>query len=212
MHYPLRAAILDCLTRRQSVSYLADNAEYLLRLYPRENSYAMYLTLGTHDTERVLTLLDGNLDKLKLAFLFMFAWPGSPAIYYGDEIGLEGGKDPECRKAFPWDSDQWKGDLRPWVQNLISVRKKCASIRRGDYARLLVDEANGLYAFTRTLGTETTLVVLNTSDSPQEVVLPIKTVWPDGYALRNLLDHRPAAIQRGKVTLRLPPCSGQWLG
>jgi glycosidase len=212
MHYPLRAAILDCLTNRQNVTWLADNAEYLLNLYPRENSYAMYLTLGSHDTERVLTMLGGNLDKLKLAFLFQFAWPGAPSIYYGDEVGLEGGKDPECRGAFPWDSKDWKGDLHPWVQNLIALRQGRVSLRRGDYARLTVDEAHGLYAFTRTLGEEKTLVALNTSDQSQEITLPVKTLWPNGYPLRSLLDHRLVTIQHGKISLKLPPWSGQWLG
>ena len=212
MHYPLRAAVLDCLTGRQNVTWFADTTEYLLRIYPRENVYSMYLTLGTHDTERALTMLGGNLDKLKLAFLFQFAWPGAPAIYYGDEVGLEGGKDPECRGAFPWAKSAWKGDLRPWVQNLIAERVARPSLRRGEYARVLVDEAQGIYIFIRALGEEKTLVALNTGDQPQEVTLSAKGIWPDGYALRNLLDHRPQPITRGKITLKLPPWSGQWVG
>jgi len=218
MHYPLRAAILDCLTGRQNVTWFADTCEFLYNLYPRENTYSMYLTLGSHDTERVLTLLGGNVDKLKLAFLFMFAWPGAPAIYYGDEVGLEGGKDPECRGAFPWERANWKGDLHPWVQALIAIRQERASLRRGDYARLAVDEAHGWYAFTRTLGEEKTLVAINTTGHAQEIVLPVKTLWPDGHLLRNLIsssatfDHRLLTVQRGKITVKLPPWSGKWLG
>lgn len=212
MHYPLRAAILDLLCGRQKAAWFADALENLLKLYPRENSYAMYLPLGSHDTERVLTLLGGSLEKLKLAFLLQFAWPGAPAVYYGDEIGLEGGKDPECRRAFPWDSNGWKGDLRPWVQSLIALRAARASLRRGDYARVLVDEARGVYAFTRTLGEERTLVVINAGDQPQEVSLPVRELWPDGYALRSLIDHQPQKIADGNLTLSLPPWGGQWLG
>jgi glycosidase len=212
MHYPLRAAVLDCLTGKKNAAWFADTAEYLLKLYPRENVYSMYLTMGTHDTERALTLLGGNLDKLKLAFLFQFAWPGAPSIYYGDEVGLEGGKDPECRGAFPWEKSAWKGDLHAWVQNLIAVRVARPSLRRGDYTRIMVDEARGVYVFTRTLGEETTLVALNTGSQTQEIVLPVKTLWPGGYALRSLLDHRPQPILRGKINLKLPPWGGQWLG
>ncbi len=62
-------------------------------------------------------------DKLRLAYQFLLAYPGAPAIYYGDEVGLEGGKDPDCRKAFPWNENEWDRDLRNFIQNLISIRK-----------------------------------------------------------------------------------------
>jgi glycosidase len=184
----------------------------LLKLYSRENVYAMYLPLGTHDTERALTILGGDLDKLKLAFLFQFVWPGAPAIYYGDEVGLEGGKDPECRRAFPWDPVDWKGDLHAWVQNLIAVRGARASLRRGEYAHIAVDKARGVYAFARTLGEERTLVVLNTGGQPQDISLPASTLWPNGYTLRSLMDYRPLAVTAGKIKISLPPWSGQLLG
>lgn len=212
MHYPLRAAILDCLTGRQTVTWFANAVEHLYNLYPRENTFSMFLTMGTHDTERALTMLGGSLDKLKLAFLFQFAWPGAPSIYYGDEVGLEGGKDPECRGAFPWEPSDWKGDLRPWVQNLIAIRASQASLRRGDYARVTVDEATGLYAFTRSLGEEKTLVVLNTSGKQKEFTISVQEFWSDGHPVRSLIDHRPLSVHRGKITIKLPAYSGQWLG
>ena len=72
-----------------------------LEYYPRENAYAMYVTAGTHDTERLLTKVGGDVDKARLAFLFLFAYPGAPAIYYGDEIGLTGGKIRIAGLPFP---------------------------------------------------------------------------------------------------------------
>lgn len=212
MNYPLRAALLDCLTGKQNITWFADTIENLLKVYPRENVYAMYNTLGSHDTERLMTMLGNSLDKVKLAFLFLFAWPGAPAIYYGDEIGLEGGKDPECRRAFPWDPADWKGDLHPWVQNLIAVRQARPSLRRGEHARLTVDDAHGLYAFARTLGEERTLVILNASDHAREFSLPIKALWPDGHTLRSLIDSRPLTVRDKRIMIKLPPWSGQWLG
>ena len=212
MNYPVRAALLDCLSGRQNVAWFADSLEKLLTLYARENVYAMYVPLGSHDTERALTMLGGSLDKLKLAFLFQFAWPGAPAVYYGDEIGLEGGKDPECRRAFPWDPAEWKGDLHAWVQNLIALRAARASLRRGDYTRIKVDEGRGLYAFSRTLGEERTLVLLNCSGEPQAVDLPVTTLWPDGHTLRSLMAQRPLTVQAGKLKISLPAWGGQWLG
>ena len=71
----------------------AERVESLFKTYRRENLYAMYVPLNSHDTPRALTILGGRLEKLKAAFLYLFAYPGAPAVYYGDEIGLEGGND-----------------------------------------------------------------------------------------------------------------------
>lgn len=212
MHYPVRDALLPCFNGKENVTQFADKVEGLFNVYPRENLFSMYLTLGTHDTERILTMLGGNLDKLKLAFQFLFAYPGAPAIYYGDEVGLEGGKDPDCRRAFPWDSADWKADLRPWFQNLIAARKERASLRRGGYTRLMVDETHGLYAFVRSLGQEKTLVVLNLSDQAANLRLPVRPHWQTGQTLQNLLDHQSVTVSSGKLHLNLPAWSGLYLG
>jgi glycosidase len=168
--------------------------------------------LDSHDTERFLTLMGGDLNRLKLAFQFIFAYPGAPAIYYGDEVGLEGGKDPDSRRAFPWDPEDWKGDLRPWLQNLIAVRKGRASLRRGEYARILVDRLNNVYAFARSLGEEKTLVVLNFSAKLVDVQIPVQTLWRNSQTLRSLLDNRPFSVQEGKISLSLPSWGGIYIG
>jgi glycosidase len=115
MHYPVRDALLRLLfAGTLDIPHFAEKVESLLTFYPRENAYAMYVPLGSHDTERLLTKVEGDVNKARLAFLFQFGYPGAPAIYYGDEIGLTGGKDPECRGAFPWDEKHWNNDLRQW--------------------------------------------------------------------------------------------------
>lgn len=212
MHYPVRDALLPCFNGKETPTQFADKVEALFKVYPRENLYSMYVTLGSHDTERILTMLGGDLDKLKLAFQFIFAYPGAPAIYYGDEIGLEGGKDPDCRRAFPWEPSTWKADLRPWIQNLIAMRKSRASLRRGEYTRVHLDETHGVYAFVRTLGVEKTLVVLNLSGKSVTLDLPVQTLWHDGETLRSLLDHHPFTVNGGKLHLNLPAWGGFYLG
>jgi len=212
MLYPIRDALLACFNQRSSIAQFAETVEGLFKLYPRENAFAMYVTLGSHDTERLCTMLGGNLDKLKLAYQFLFAYPGAPALYYGDEIGLEGGKDPDCRRAFPWDPAEWKGDLRPWIQSLISARKERASLRRGEFTRIMIDESCGLYAFARTLGPEKTLVVLNASDRTVDVQIPARTLWKNGQGLRNLVSATPFTVHKGQLNLSLRPWSGIYLG
>jgi glycosidase len=159
-----------------------------------------------------MTMLHNDLQRVKLAFTFLFAYPGAPAIYYGDEIGLEGGKDPDSRRAFPWDAAHWRGDLRPWIQALIAARKGRASLRRGEYVRLAVAAAHGWYAFARILGEEKTLVALNPTDQSVEISVPVASLWPNGRPLRSLLDNRPFTVQKSKLSFSLPPWGGVYIG
>ena len=211
MNYPLREELLRLLQAETlDTVQFAEKIETLLALYPRENVHAMYLPLGTHDTERLWTKLGGNAEKVKLAFLLQMSLPGAPAIYYGDEIGMEGGKDPDCRRAFPWNPEAWKADLRPWVQTLIALRKKHLALRRGDYTRLLAENGErGIYAFARTFGTQTLLVAVNASPSTQTLRIPIS----EQNAPRvSLINARRYQIQNGYLELALPPWSGDWIG
>jgi len=213
MNYPVKDALINLLMGHETLIQFSDKVEGLFKIYPRENMYAMYVPLGSHDTERILSALGGNLDKLKLAFLFQFAYPGAPAIYYGDEVGLEGGKDPDCRGAFPWDPAHWKGDLQPWVRELIAIRKNRASLRRGDYSRVMLSEESGVYAFTRVLGEEKTLAMINLSNEKQDLQIPVKSLnWQDGSIVRSLLDHKPFAVNKGKLLVTLLPNNGMLIG
>jgi glycosidase len=213
MNYPVKDALIALLNKRENLQQFSEKIDRLLKIYSQENVYSMYVPLGSHDTERILTALGGDLEKLKLAYLFQFAYPGAPAIYYGDEVGLEGGRDPECRGGFPWDPAVWKGDLQLWVRELISIRKSRASLRRGDFSRIVMKEDKGCFAFTRTLGEEKTLVVFNSTTELQDIQIPVKTLnWQEGQILRSLLDHRPFSVVKGKLPITLPPLSGMYLG
>ncbi len=211
MNYPMREALISCLNGQMTVSQFANSVENLLAIYPREHAYAMYLLLGSHDTERLKTILSSNMAKVKLAFLFQMAYPGAPAIYYGDEIGLEGGKDPDCRRAFPWNDLKWDTELRHWVKTLIALRRRIPAMRRGDYERILVED-RGLYIFRRKLGQDKVIVVLNFSPNTQTLMLPADQAgWYEGYEVHNLLDYRKYGVQEGYLTLTLSPWTGMWL-
>ncbi len=144
----------------------ADRIDHNLHLYKRDITYAQLNLLDSHDTPRFLSCAGGDKDALKLAFLFMFAYPGAPCVYYGDEIGLDGEHDPGSRKAFPWEENKWDMNLLSYTKELIALRKQNPALRRGDYKRLW--STNGTYAFSRSLDGETFVIGMNTSDSPQE--------------------------------------------
>jgi glycosidase len=143
--------------------------------------------LGTHDTPRILTILgvgseckDQSKDwragfrmneeqyalgkaRLKLGAVVLFAFPGSPMIYYGDEAGLEGFEDPFNRRTFPWGRED--KELTAWYTALGRARRELAPLRRGDLRWL---QAQGrVLAFSRTLGGETVAAAVNSGDSMQ---------------------------------------------
>ena len=117
--------------------------------------------LDSHDMPRFLSCVNDDKASLKLAWLFMFTIPGAPCIYYGDEVGVDGGHDPECRKAFPWEENRWDRDLLAYAKGCIALRKEHAALRRGEYKRL---HAEGeVMAYSRTYNDETIAIAFNVS-------------------------------------------------
>ncbi|MBN2146035.1 MAG: glycoside hydrolase family 13 protein [Anaerolineales bacterium] len=215
MHYPVRDALLRLLyAGTLDIPHFAEKVESLLSFYPKENAYAMYVPLGTHDTERLLTKVEGDLYKAKLAFLFQFTYPGAPAVYYGDEIGLTGGKDPECRKAFPWNSQHWNTELRDWVKKLIALRKSSPALRRGDYQRVCMNLEIACYAFVRALDDEKVVVAINAGAESRTITAQVDKVgWAEGKVVCNLLDHgEKFQIENGCFQITLPAWGGMILG
>lgn len=101
-NYPLRDIIISFVKGDIGAEYFNKRLINLYENYPRENFYSCMNLLGNHDTERILTMFDENIDLLKLALVMQMTLPGVPLIYYGDEAGLKGGKDPENRRTYPW--------------------------------------------------------------------------------------------------------------
>jgi glycosidase len=140
------------------------------------------------------------------------ALPGAPAVYYGDEIGLEGGEDPDCRQAFPWEKDKWDQDLHSFVRKLISLRKKYSLLRRGSYQEILVEGERGGYAFARRLGEENLLVLLNASETGRGFQVPISQLgWSEGRIVRDLLQGQEFIVSGTELILDAQPWSGMWI-
>lgn len=213
MHYPLRGVLMEMLLGELSVIEFAEKVESFLEIYPRENVHAMYVTLGSHDTRRLFSKLEGHFEKVKLAFFFLFAYPGAPGIYYGDEIGLQGGKDPENRGAFPWQEEEtWNHDLRDWVKKLIVARKGSVALRRGGFKRIFVDETQPHYAFVRSFGEEQVLVVINPTESTHQLSISAKELgWCQDCVVRDLLSDARYRVSEDVITVSLPPWGGTML-
>ena len=113
------------------------HVEALLAHYHPNSTGVMMNLLGSHDVARFLHFARGDTSALRLATLFQMTFPGAPSIYYGDEIGLGGGHDPDNRRAFPWDdTSAWDQTLLHEVQRLIALRHRHPSLRRGSFTFL----------------------------------------------------------------------------
>jgi cyclomaltodextrinase / maltogenic alpha-amylase / neopullulanase len=212
MNYPLRSAVLELLQGNLKARLFAERVESLLKVYPQENIYAQFNSLGTHDTERVLTLFGGNGNKVKLAFTFLFAYPGVPSIYYGDEIGIAGGKDPDCRRTFPWDTGRWNLDLFDHVKHLSLLRSQLPALRRGDLKRVLSSDSQNCYAFVRACDGEKILIAMNASGSKRTLSLPVAELgWQNEQNVVDLLSQEKYRVEDGHLTIKLPPHGGTWL-
>jgi len=196
-----------------SASRFADEIDRLLALHNWEITLAQLNLLSSHDEPRFLTLVQRDKDALKLATLFQMTFPGAPCVYYGDEIGMEGGHDPDCRRAFPWDEARWDGDLLDWFRRAIRLRHDHPTLRRGRYLRLHADDRHGVYAFARQGEEETLLVALNSGPASHELDVPAQDLFADGTRLHDLWAGGPAQVTGGRISgATLAPRSGAVLG
>ena len=129
-----------------------------------------YISLisGNHDTPRLAKFL--SPEERKLAFFFLLTMPGVPFIYYGDEVGLLGETDPDCRRCMPWDAQQWNPAVVALYRRLIALRQAHPALRRGNPESLAY--FNGLYAYRQAYAGDEALVVLNAREGIAHIRIP----------------------------------------
>lgn len=190
--------------KRLDAKGFAREIDRQLGLYDWAITLAQYNLLSSHDEPRFISLTNRDKRRLRLATLFQMAYPGAPSIYYGDEIGLEGGSDPDCRRSFPWDERMWDKALLEDFRKFIALRKAHPALRRGAFATLYA-KGNG-YAFARQDETETLVVAFNVGSEPLEITLDLRNVAPAGGALADVWTAAaPESLQEGRLTLTVPP-------
>lgn len=184
---------------------------HLMEAYPPELAQSLFNPLDSHDTPRFLTFARGDVTALRLAVLFQMTYPGAPSIYYGDEIGMSGGRDPDCRRAFPWDEGKWDRRLRAYVKQCIALRKAHPALRRGSYTALRASAE--IYAFARSFEREVLVVALNIASSPHTTTVPLAGLLPDGSRMRQAWSPDTNMVISGALRdVTLPPRSGNvWI-
>jgi len=205
MNYVFRDAAVQFFAERAITASAFDGAiTQLLSRHPVQVNLAMFNLLGSHDTPRILTVAQGDTARVKLAMAFQMTYPGAPVIYYGDEIGMTGGKDPGCRGAFPWDPAQWNMELYRWVRQLTRLRRLEPALRSPEYQGVLADDRRGVYAYRRGAGPSALYVVLNNSSHAAEVAVPV-AAWPGAAWAVELLAETTHPVAGGEVALALAP-------
>jgi neopullulanase len=190
MNYPLGAAILGFVggqrldratieahdTYRRTVlpldgPTLGARLEHLMTVYDPAITAVQLNLIGSHDAPRALNVLGGDRAALRLAMLLQLVLPGAPCIYYGDELAMEGGSDPDCRRAYPTGLDAGDREVRAFIRAAIAARREHVALRRGTVrlaaatgrAVALVREADGRRA----------LVVVNAGRSSASLSVPL---------------------------------------
>ena len=174
-----------------------------MNLYRPEITRSQLNLLDSHDTPRFLSCAGGDKNSLKLAWLFIMTISGAPCIYYGDEIGVDGGQDPDCRKSFPWDESKWDKDLLAYAKAVIALRKNNPALRRGDYKRLFT--VDGIYCYSRTLDDNTFIVGLNASESPHQVEVAVEAEKSPKVVFGEASD---LSAESGRLRFTIPARSG----
>jgi len=159
-----------------------------------------------------------ELKSQKLLAVLQMTYVGAPMIYYGDEVGMWGANDPDCRKPMVWDDMVYedettlpdgstrKGadtvevnhDLLAHYRKLIALRKELPALRRGGFETVLVDDDGQLYGFRRQFGDEEALIVLNNSAEPQNARLQTGGSW------RDRLNDADFSAKGGELLIPLP--------
>ncbi|MCU0484461.1 MAG: glycoside hydrolase family 13 protein, partial [Chloroflexi bacterium] len=147
--------------------------QWLLAAYPAATNAAMLNLLSSHDMPRIRSLCGGDAAAVRLAYLLLATLPGAPCIYYGDEVGLEGGGDPDCRRGYPARPEDRDEALRAWLRAALAIRSANSALR-GDGTRVAAAEG-GLLVLVRGGGVDPTargapaVVAVNAANDPAEI-------------------------------------------
>ena len=160
--------------RTMDAAAFASRLDELLHAYDPDVIAVQLNLLSSHDTPRFLTLAGGDKASLRLATLLQMTLAGAPCIYYGDEIGMEGGPDPDCRRAFPIDPTAWDGDLLAFMRGATALRHAHPALRHGAHRTLAT--VGGCHVPARSFDGETVVVAVNVGAEPAGVIVEVPEI------------------------------------
>ncbi|HVO11110.1 MAG TPA: alpha-amylase family glycosyl hydrolase [Vicinamibacteria bacterium] len=218
--FPLHFAIREAFARGGS---LRQPAMMLARDHLYRDPSVLVTLLGLHDVPRFMSEPGATVAALKNAFTFLFTTRGTPLLYYGDEIAMAGGGDPDNRRDFP---GGWKEDARSaftaagrtpdeqavhqHVRTLLHLRQATPALRRGRSLNLQVDDRTWVYARVSEANAAVGLAVvaINTASTPATLEVALDGIpLGDGVRLVDRIGSAEAVVQGSRLHLALPPAS-----
>lgn len=163
--------------------------------------------LSSHDTPRLFTIANNDVTSVQLMFLCQMTVAGAPNVYYGDEIAMPGARDPDCRRAFPWEHrKRWNTDLLQKVRSYIALRHEYIAFRRGDFQ--IVHAADQVVAYSRRFEDQLAVVAFNNGQQPASFT------YENGAAhtLANVLDAQEDPLIAGSEKQLKPRSGAVWIG
>ena len=212
--HPIRAFLAGQDIAYHPIKISAEELDRWLKLarahIPFKNQLAQFNLLDSHDTARFLHLLGEDKQRMRLAATLLLTYIGVPSIYYGDEVGLSGGNDPDCRRCFPWETTAWDHVLHDHYRRLIQIRRQRPALRRGDIQTLYAGPHS--YVFARTLQSDQVVVACNRHPSePRTISLPLWQTASPASRFTDAFNGDKFEVVQGEVQLTIPANSARVL-
>ena len=150
MNYPFCFAIENLVAKESiTVSKFLGQMGYLegnlhSKIYP-----LLWNLIDSHDFSRFMYRCEENVDKFKFGVGLQLFWPGMPFIYYGDEYGMTGGADPDCRRGMVWEEAYQNKEVYAWYRKLIQIRKEYPVLTEGRTVDVFTDDVHGIFVITK---------------------------------------------------------------
>lgn len=204
MNYPL-LKILQSYFAYQTMS--SQQFQYsineIISYYSTPVIKSLFNILGSHDTPRILTQCNNNEKKVVLMFVFLLTYYGTPCIYYGDEIGLQGGNDPECRSCMIWDETRYNHIIFQSIKKVINLRKNYSALgNEGSFSWLSNESDANVLLYERKHLKSTIIVLINNSNESCTIPLPINLKQK---RITNLWTNEQFAADSDSVIVKIPP-------
>jgi cyclomaltodextrinase len=174
MNYAFTDAIIEYFVKADiSMTKMVSELNSQLMLYREQTNQVQFNVLDSHDTPRLLTLTGEDKDLMRQVMAFTYLQQGVPCLYYGDEVGMTGEMDPDCRKCMVWEEEQQDRDLLQFTTDLIHLRRGNQQVlSEGKLNWRVVSEEDGLLIFERTLEEQQLLGIFNTGKNPVKLSCP----------------------------------------
>lgn len=180
MNYPFKEAVTDFFAKKE---ISAEEFESILAMqrasYMNTVNYQMWNLVDSHDTPRFATECESDIKRISLGAAFQFTYVGTPYLYYGGEIGMEGDQDPDCRRCMIWEQENQNKDLYNIFKRLIHMRKKHKTLVYGDYESLYHRE--NIVAFKRFDEQVEIYAIFNNNEESKNIKLPVEGSYIDLY-------------------------------